>query len=121
MCVSTDVFPGFPTDCQPLLVASMATGAGVGVVRERIFENRFSHCKILNSMGADIQTGTSVITVSGVEKLFGKDMNSHDLRCGAALCVAALGAEGVSYVNQINYIERGYENLCADFVKLGAF
>ena len=98
----------------------MATASGIGIVREKIFENRFSHCVSLNRMGADIHVRNTIVTVNGVGRLSGRDMNAHDLRCGAALCVAALGAEGVSYLNQINYIERGYENLCADFVKLGA-
>jgi len=120
MLVNTEAFPGFPTDCQPLLVASMATAAGVGFVREKIFENRLSHCGALNRMGADLHTNGSVITVNGVRILKGADIDAHDLRCGAALCAAALGAEGTSYVNRINYIERGYENLCTDLAGLGA-
>jgi len=118
--LATEAFPGFPTDCQPLLVASMATASGFGIVKEKIFENRLSHCTVLNRMGADIQTKGTLMAVNGVRKLSAVNMDAHDLRCGAALCAAALGAEGVSYVDQIKYIERGYENLCADLSGLGA-
>ncbi len=118
--VSTEVFPGIPTDCQPLLIASMATASGVGVIREKIFENRFSHCGILNTMGADICIKGLTATVTGVECLSGADVCASDLRCGAAICAAALGAEGVTHIRRIEYIERGYENLCADLSRIGA-
>ena len=71
-------------------------------------------------MGADIETKNGFACIRGVKKLSGAIMNSHDLRCGAALCVAALGADGISYISNVNYIDRGYENLCQSLKNLGA-
>lgn len=118
--ISTAPYPGFPTDAQPLLVSLMALAKGQGIVRERIFENRFGHCLRLNDMGADIDIQNSFACIKGVESLRGTAVDACDLRCGAALCVAALAAEGESYISNIHYIDRGYENLCESLRILGA-
>lgn len=118
--LSTAPYPGFPTDCQPLIVASLATADGVSVVEETVFENRFGHCNRLVLMGADIRISGSEATIRGVKRLHGAHTDACDLRCGAALAVAALGADGYTYLGKTEYIERGYENLLADLKTLGA-
>ena len=118
--IITSPYPGFPTDCQPLIVAAMATSYGIGIVNERIFENRLGHCERLCRMGANIETSGRCAVVRGVHTLIGADVSSSDLRCGAALVCAALGAEGESTVSNIRYIDRGYENLCDSLKILGA-
>lgn len=119
-CIKTSPYPGFPTDCQPLITAAMTTSYGIGIVMERIFENRLGHCERLCLMGADIETFGRCAVIKGVHKLHGADVSSGDLRCGASLVCASLGAEGESMVSNIGYIERGYENLCDSLKSLGA-
>lgn len=118
--ITTAPYPGIPTDCQPLIVAVMCGSEGVGVVSERIFENRFGHCLRLTKLGADISIRGRCAVINGKPKLNAADVDACDLRCGAALVVALLGAEGTGYVSEICYIERGYENLCGELQKLGA-
>ena len=118
--ISTAPYPGFPTDSQALISSVMCISEGLGIIRESIFENRFGHCTELLKMGADIETKNGFACIRGIKKLNAATLNSHDLRCGAALCVAALGAEGISYISNVNYIDRGYENLCQSFKELGA-
>jgi len=118
--ISTSPYPGFPTDAQPLMVALMAVSQGLGIVRENIFENRFGHCIRLKKMGADISIDNKFACIKGVKKLNASDVDACDLRCGAALCIAALAAEGVSYISNVHYIERGYQDLCRDLKILGA-
>lgn len=118
--ISTSPYPGFPTDSQPLLLALMTVAKGEGIVRERIFENRFGHCRELLKMGADIDVKGSFAIIKGVKCLKGADVVACDLRCGAALCLAALCAEGTSYISETHYIDRGYENLCRGLQSLGA-
>ena len=118
--VSTSPYPGFPTDSQALLASVMSTSKGLGIIRESIFENRFGHCRELVKMGADIEIEKGFACIKGVKKLKAAELSACDLRCGAALCVAALGAEGTSYVSNVHYIDRGYENLCQCLKKLGA-
>lgn len=118
--ISTAPYPGFPTDSQPLLASLMSVSGGLGIIREQIFENRFGHCERLAKMGADIEIKNSFACIKGVKSLSGAEVDSCDLRCGAALCVAALAAEGTSVVSNVHYIERGYENLCEGLNSLGA-
>lgn len=118
--ISTGPYPQFPTDCQPLVIASMATAYGFGSVREKIFENRFCHCQRLSAMGADIEVSGRIALVRGVCSLKGAYVDACDLRSGASLTAAALGADGDTYISQIKYIDRGYENLCSDLNSLGA-
>ncbi|MBQ4629515.1 MAG: UDP-N-acetylglucosamine 1-carboxyvinyltransferase [Clostridia bacterium] len=118
--IITNPYPGFPTDCQPLAIASMAVAEGRGVIREKIFENRVSHCNQLKKMGAKICVMGRNLVVDGVSTLKGAHLEAGDLRCGASLVLAALGADGNSYISGIDYIERGYEDLCRDFSFLGA-
>ena len=118
--VRTAPYPGFPTDAQALVMAALTRSAGATVFEENIFENRYRHVDELARMGASIRVSGRVAVVTGVEKLSGAAVRSTDLRGGAALCVAALGAEGETSVSEIHHIDRGYEDLVRDFRRLGA-
>lgn len=118
--LKTEPYPGFPTDCQPLAVAALTTADGISRVEEKIFENRFGHCHRLNAMGANIKITGQRAYISGVDSLRGNAVDASDLRCGAALVCAALGAEGTTSLTGACYIERGYESLFSDLISLGA-
>lgn len=109
--VITRPYPGFPTDAQPILMSATLTAAGTTVFVENIFENRFRHVSELRRMGADVKTEGRVAIVSGVEKLHAAPVAATDLRGGAALVVAALGAEGTSVISELKHIDRGYYGL----------
>lgn len=119
--VRTDVYPGFPTDLQSALLAVRCTGTGKCLVRESIFENRFRIAGELQKMGAKIrQTDEKCVLVEGVRRLRGCKVEACELRGGAALVAAALGAEGETVISGKRYVDRGYENICKDLRELGA-
>ena len=118
--VRTMPYPGFPTDCQSLIMTAASVADGVTVISENIFENRFRHVSELIRMGADITVQDKIAVVNGVEKLQGTAVCATDLRAGASLVTAALCAEGTTTVNNIHYIDRGYDSLCENLTKLGA-
>lgn len=118
--VVTKPYPGFATDAQPPLMAAVLKASGTSVFVENIFENRFRHVSDLMRMGADIRTVGKVCAVTGVKKLCGVPVKATDLRGGAALAVAALGAEGDTFISDIHHIRRGYDNLVYDLCCLGA-
>ena len=119
--VKTRPYPGFPTDMQAQICVCMTRAAGVSRLTESVYETRFfGYCKELQSMGANIQINGKTATVIGVERLFGATVAAHDLRAGAALVIAGLVAEGITTVDNIHFIERGYENLVEKFTELGA-
>ncbi len=118
--VITRPYPGFPTDAQPPVMAASIKAAGTTVFVENIFENRYRHVSELLRMGADIKTEGRVAIVSGVEKIHGASVKATDLRGGAALVIAALGAEGESDISGLSHIDRGYDNLEGDLKRLGA-
>ena len=118
--VHTAPYPGFPTDAQAVLMAGLLKSRGTTVFEENIFENRYRHVDELRRMGADIRLSGRVAVVSGVEKLTGAPVESTDLRGGAALCVAAVSAEGESIVRATGHIDRGYEDIARDLTALGA-
>ena len=118
--ICTGPYPNFPTDCQPLIIALMSVSDGKGAVREKIFENRFGLCERLSAMGADIAVNGRTAVIRGVKKLKASEIDACDLRCGAALTVAALAADGTSIIGNAQLIERGYEDICADLKCLGA-
>ncbi len=109
--VTTGVYPSFPTDSQAPVMAALCRARGTSVIKETIFENRLRHASELMRFGADIVVSERTAIVSGVRHLHGADVSCTDLRGGAALVVAALGAEGVSRINKVHHIDRGYENL----------
>ena len=118
--VRTAPYPGFPTDAQAVLMAALLRSRGATVFEENIFENRYRHVDELIRMGADIQVSGRTAVVTGVERLQGAPVRCTDLRGGAALCVAALAAEGETCVMDIAHIDRGYEDLARDLRALGA-
>ncbi len=115
--IVTQPYPGFPTDAQALFTVLVSVAEGTSVVVENIFENRFKHIPELLRMGAKIRTEGRVAVVDGVNRLYGADVQSGDLRGGAALVVAGLCAEGTTSVSNIEFIDRGYadfeNNLCS--------
>jgi len=117
---STLPYPGVATDHLPFLVAMMATAAGVGIVTENLFPGRFRYVDELRRMGADIRTDSHHAVVRGVERLSGAPVRAHDIRAGAALAVAGLGAEGTTVVSEAHHVARGYEDLAGDLASLGA-
>ena len=119
--VKTRPYPGFPTDMQAQVCVCMALASGVSRLTESVYEPRFfGYCTELESMGANIQITGKTATVVGVENLYGATVAAHDLRAGAALVIAGLSAQGTTYVDNILYIERGYEKLIEKLAALGA-
>ncbi len=118
--VRTAPYPGFPTDAQAVLMAALLRSRGATVFEENIFENRYRHVDELTRMGAEIRVSGRVAVVTGVEMLRGAAVRSTDLRGGAALCVAALAAEGETRVTEIGHIDRGYQDIAGDLRALGA-
>lgn len=119
--VVTMPYPGFPTDAQAPLMACLCMAQGTSVFVENIFESRYKHVTELSRMGADIKIIGRTAIVSGKEMLYGAKTECTDLRGGAALVVAALGASGISEITGIHHIDRGYENFEGNLQKLGAF
>lgn len=117
--IKTQVYPGFPTDSQSVMMAALCFGKGTSVIVENVFDSRYKIIPELTKMGADILQDGRVAVIKG-SALHGAHMRAMDLRGGAALTVAALGAEGESVINDIFYIERGYENLDIQLAELGA-
>ena len=118
--VRTAPYPGFPTDAQAPLMAALATAAGTSVFVENIFESRYRHVDELARMGARIRVEGRVAVVFGVERLKAAAVRAADLRGGAALVVAALGAEGRSTISGLHHVDRGYQDLDGALRSLGA-
>lgn len=118
--IRTMPYPGFPTDCQAIIMAAAAVADGITLISENIFENRFRHVGELQRMGADIRVQERFAVVNGVSSLQGTLVRSTDLRAGAALVVAGLCAEGITTVDKICYIDRGYDSLAENLTALGA-
>lgn len=118
--VKTLPYPGFPTDMQPQMVVTLGLAQGMSIVSESIFENRFKYVDELIRMGAEIKVEGNTAIIDGVAKYTGANMAAPDLRAGAALVIAALAADGFSTVDDIQYIERGYEEFEVKLQSLGA-
>ena len=118
--VRTAPYPGFPTDAQAILMAALAGGEGATMFVENMFDSRYRHVDELRRMGAEIQVAGRVAMVTGVGRLHGASVRSTDLRGGAALVVAALGAEGRTRVYGLKHIRRGYDGLDRCLAQLGA-
>ena len=119
--VKTRPYPGFPTDMQAQLCVCMALANGVSRLTESVYETRFfGYCSELQNMGADILINGKTAIVTGKEKLKGATVCAYDLRAGAALVIAGLAAEGVTTVENIHFVERGYENIVEKLSGLGA-
>ena len=119
--VKTRPYPGFPTDMQAQICVCMSLASGVSRLTESVYETRFfGYCSELQSMGANIRIEGKTANVVGVEQLHGAEVKANDLRAGAALVMAGLSAQGTTYVNNIHYVERGYENIIQKLTALGA-
>ncbi|MDR2074493.1 MAG: UDP-N-acetylglucosamine 1-carboxyvinyltransferase [Oscillospiraceae bacterium] len=118
--LKTMPYPGFPTDMQPQFVSLLIGAQGTSIISESVWENRFRYVSELCRMGADIKVDGRVAIINGEKKLKGCTVRAFDLRAGAALIIAALSAEGETTIENINYVERGYENIIDKFSCLGA-
>ena len=118
--VTTLPYPGFPTDMQPQMAVLLGIAEGTSTVTESIFENRFKYVDELTRMGADIKVECNIAIISGVKRYTGARVNAPDLRAGAALVIAGLAADGITVVDDIYYIQRGYEALEEKLTKIGA-
>ncbi|WP_296835383.1 UDP-N-acetylglucosamine 1-carboxyvinyltransferase [Marvinbryantia sp.] len=118
--VKTLPYPGYPTDMQPQIGVALALARGTSLVTESIFENRFKYVDELMRMGADIKVEGNTAVIYGTEKLTGARVSAPDLRAGAALVIAGLAAEGITIVDDIVYIQRGYEHFEEKLRGLGA-
>ena len=118
--VKTLPYPGFPTDMQPQIGVTLALCEGTSIITESIFENRFKYLDELARMGANVKIEGNSATIEGVEKFSGARVSAPDLRAGAALCIAGLAAEGITIVDDIVYIQRGYERFEEKLRSLGA-
>ena len=118
--VKTLPYPGFPTDMQPQITVALGLSRGTSIVTESIFENRFKYVDELTRMGASIKVEGNTAIIDGVPKYTGASLTAPDLRAGAALVTAALAAEGISTIDDIKFIERGYEDFPQKLQGLGA-
>ncbi|HEY3778242.1 MAG TPA: UDP-N-acetylglucosamine 1-carboxyvinyltransferase [Rhizomicrobium sp.] len=118
--VTTEPFPGFPTDLQAQFMALMATASGVSHIRETIFENRFMHVPELVRMGADIRIEGDTAIVTGVERLKGAPVMATDLRASVSLVIAGLAAQGETIVNRVYHLDRGFERIEQKLSGVGA-
>ena len=109
--ISTEEYPGFPTDMQAQFMALTTQAEGVSVVKENIFENRFMHVQELVRMGADIKVDGNTATVRGPAKLSAAAVMCSDLRASASLVLAALVADGESILDRVYHMDRGYERI----------
>ncbi len=118
--VKTMPHPGFPTDMQPQIATLLSVADGASVVTEGVWDNRFRYVEQLTFMGADIRVDGKTAVISGVDKLKPASVKAVDLRAGAAMIIAALMCDGVTEIEDIEHIDRGYEDVVAKFSKLGA-
>ena len=118
--IKTMPYPGFPTDMQSIFGALLTTAKGTSIITENIFENRYKYIQELNRMGAKIKIEGRTAIIKGTKKIQGANVRATDLRGGAALVLAALAAKGVTEIDNINYILRGYEKIEEKLKKLGA-
>ncbi len=118
--VKTLPYPGFPTDMQPQVAAVLCLAEGTSVLTEGVYDNRYRYADEFRRMGAHIQVDGKIAVIEGVERLTGARLCACDLRAGAAMVVAALAAEGVTEIDEVHHIERGYENLVGKLSRVGA-
>ena len=113
-------YPGFPTDMQPQISTLLCLAEGTSIVTESIFDNRFRYVDELRRLGANISVDSRTAVIEGISKFTAAPVKATDLRAGAALVIAALSAEGVTEIEDIHHIERGYENIEGKLRALGA-
>lgn len=118
--IKTLPYPGFPTDMQPQMTTALCLAEGTSIITEGVWDNRYRYTEELTRMGANIHVDGKIAVVEGVSELTAAPVRAYDLRAGAAMVIAGLAAKGVTQVEQVTNIERGYENLVEKFVGLGA-
>ena len=118
--VRTLPYPGFPTDMQPQITVALGLAQGISIVTESIFDNRFKYVDELIRLGASIKVENNMALITGVSRYTGAGIIAPDLRAGAALVLAGLAAEGETVIDDISYVERGYEDFDAKLRDLGA-
>ena len=118
--IKTMPYPGFPTDMQPQMTTALCLANGTSIITEGVWDSRYRYTEELVRMGANIHVDGKIAVIEGVETLRGAPVRAHDLRAGAAMVIAGLAAKGVTEVEQVQNIERGYETLVEKFVALGA-
>jgi UDP-N-acetylglucosamine 1-carboxyvinyltransferase len=118
--LTTEPYPGFPTDMQAQMCALLSTSDGISVVTENIFPQRYMHVAELKRMGAQMQLEGATAVIQGVDRLFGAQVMASDLRASAALVLAGLKADGITEVGRVYHIDRGYEHLDEKLSELGA-
>lgn len=118
--VKTMPHPGFPTDMQPQMAVLLSIAKGTSILSESVWDNRFQYVGQLLRMGANIQVDGKVAVIEGVNQLTGVKVNATDLRAGAAMIIAGMVAEGTTTVENIQYVDRGYEDVVIKFSNLGA-
>ena len=118
--IKTMPYPGFPTDMQPQMAVLLCKASGTSVITEGIYDNRFKYAQELRKMGANIQVNGRVCIIEGVQRMTGAPVMACDLRAGAAMVIAGLASEGETVIEDVHYIERGYEDLIGKLKNLGA-
>ncbi|HEX3817168.1 MAG TPA: UDP-N-acetylglucosamine 1-carboxyvinyltransferase, partial [Chthoniobacterales bacterium] len=118
--LTTDPYPGFPTDMQAQMCALLSTTEGISTITENIFPQRYMHLAELKRMGAQVQIEGATAIIQGVERLLGAPVMASDLRASAALVLAGLKAEGTTEIRRVYHIDRGYEHLDEKLSELGA-
>ena len=118
--VKTMPHPGFPTDMQPQMAVALSLAKGTSIISEGVWDNRFKYVEQLIRMGAKIEVNGKVAVIEGVDNLHGAPVKADDLRAGAAMIIAGLAAKGRTEIENIVYIDRGYENVVEKFSALGA-
>ena len=118
--IKTLPYPGFPTDMQPPMGALMCVANGTSVITEGVYDNRYKYTNELRKMGAEIQVDGRVAVIEGGKRLTGAPVHACDLRAGAAMVIAGMCASGTTVVDDVRFIERGYENFVGKLKALGA-
>ena len=118
--ITTAVYPGFPTDLQPIFTTLATLAQGTSTIRESLYNNRFAHVSELQKMGAHITIHDDTLSIQGVERLHGAEVRANDLRAGAALVLAGLAAKGTTKIRNISQVDRGYDHLDAKLKAIGA-
>ena len=118
--IKTLPYPGFPTDMQPQIAVALCLAEGTSVVTDGVWDNRYRYVDEIRRMGAKIQVDGKIAVIEGVDKLTGAAVQACDLRAGAAMVIAGLAADGITEVDCIHYIERGYEDIVRKLSGIGA-
>ena len=118
--IKTLPYPGFPTDMQPQIAVALCLAEGTSVVTEGVWDSRYRYVDEIRRLGAEIQVDGKIAVIEGVDRLTGAPVQACDLRAGAAMVIAGLAAQGVTEVDQVQYIERGYEDIVRKLSGIGA-